>query len=81
MCENFLILSKNYGDEAIFIPYSNIGSISVIKGGVTEEGTQHYSIIFYDKSGKIISENEGFKSFDSAMNSVKNMGLKIVESK
>ena len=81
MCDSLLILAKNYGDEAVFIPYGNVGAIRVVKGGITDTGEQHYSVVFCNKEGNILATNEGFPSFERAVQSVKMLGIKIVENK
>ena len=81
MKEPLLILAKNYGDEAIFIAYETLGQIKVQKGGITEQGVQHYSVVFFDKQGNILATNEGYPSFSRAMFSVETMGIKVIENK
>jgi len=80
MYNPILILAKNYRDEeAIFIPYENIGKISVIADGKTESGEQHYSVVFLDKDNDELARNQGFPSFDRAMEGVRRLGINITE--
>jgi len=75
MNNELLILATNYNNEAAFLPYRNIGRISVMAGGITEEGVQHYSVVFYDLDGSELARNEGFPSYDLAVHAVTNLGI------
>jgi len=74
-----MILARNYGAEgdAVFLPYHNVGKIQVIADG-EENGQQHYSVIFYDNDGDELTRNQGFPSFDRAVQAVQNMGINCV---
>ena len=79
MNNELLVLATNYDNKANFLPYRNIGRISVMAGGITEEGVQHYSVVFYDFNGSELAKNEGFPSYDLAIQAVTNLGILIKE--